>query len=136
MSITNVSLGVCLCLAAISAFGDATTTGTQYILEFPQTNTVGARFQGYVADANSQTPAFDATGPTGVSQMVFKPDGSKSYILGSGGIQSVDPAFGPNSFRSINGITGIGTCESVANQVWNPADTKPPCTMAISPDGK
>ena len=113
----NVSLGVFLCLAATTAFGDA-TTGTQYILEFPQANTSGARFQGYVADANSQTPVFDATGPTGVSQMVFKPDGSKSYILGTGGVQSVDPAFGPTSFHPINGITGTAT------------------TMSISPDGK
>src|SRR5579885_1334349 len=104
----NVSLGVCLLTASLAAFGDA-SSGTQYVVEFPPSNSSGTRFQGFIATANSQNPVFDANGPTNVSQIVFKPDGTKSYILGTSGVQSVDPAFSSTSCHPINGISGPPT---------------------------
>jgi uncharacterized protein (TIGR03437 family) len=73
-------------------------------------------FQGFAADGSCTTPAVNANGPTGVSQIVAKPDGTKFFLLGTGGIQSVDPGF--SSFQALNGITGT------------------PTAMAISPDGR
>jgi uncharacterized protein (TIGR03437 family) len=86
------------------------------VLQFPQLSSLSTRFQGFSADENCPGPVIDATGPTGSSQLIAKPDGSKFYVLGSAGIQSVDPSF--TAFRTINGIAGT------------------PTSMAISPDGR
>ncbi|MBV9401150.1 MAG: hypothetical protein JO062_24445 [Bryobacterales bacterium] len=119
MSNRSVSVAACLFLASVAAFGVCTpATTARFVLEFPQLNSSGSRFQGFDADNNCQLAVIDATGPTNVSQMVAKPDGTKFYVRGSSGIQSVDPAFASTSFHSVNGITGT------------------PTAMAMSPDGK
>jgi Bacterial Ig-like domain (group 1) len=110
----NAPIAVCLCASALAAFGQQ---GTRYVVEFS-----GAQLQAFSADSNSATPVFNANldpnPPTGVSQMIAKPDGSKFYIMSSTGIQSITPAFAANSFNSISGISGT------------------PTAMAMSPDGK
>jgi len=120
MSIRNVSLAVCLPMAASAIFAQA-TSGARYVVEITP-NSAGTRFQGFSADANSQNPVFDSIAdPTplaGVTQMIAKPDGSKFYVLSSAGIQSIDPAFSSTSFKPINGVTGTLNA------------------MAISPNGK
>src|SRR6516225_7064624 len=116
----NVSLAVCLSLAAWSAFGQA-TSGARYVVELTP-NSTGTRFQGFSADANSQNPVIDSiANPAplpGVTQMIAKPDGSKFYVLAPTGLQSISPAFSNTSFKPVNGLSGT----------FN--------TMAISPDGK
>ncbi|MBV8845463.1 MAG: hypothetical protein JO307_21865, partial [Bryobacterales bacterium] len=119
MSNRSVSVAACLFMASVAAFGVCTpATTARFVLEFPQPNSSGSRFQGFDADNNCQLAVIDATGPTNVSQMVAKPDGTKFYVRGSSGIQSVDPAFASTSFHPVNGITGT------------------PTAMAMSPDGK
>jgi uncharacterized protein (TIGR03437 family) len=85
-------------------------------MQFQPANSSATSFQGFSADGNCSTAAVTANGPIGLSQMVAKPDGTKFFLLGSGGVQSVDPSF--VNFQAINGI--IGT----------------PTTMGISPDGR
>jgi hypothetical protein len=115
----SVSLAACLFVASLAAFGACTpATTSRFVLEFPQAHSSGARFQGFSADDNCQLAVIDATGPANVSKMIAKPDGTKFYVMGTGGIQSVDPAFASTSFHPVNGISGT------------------PTAMSMSPDGK
>jgi uncharacterized protein (TIGR03437 family) len=87
-------------------------------MQFPPSNSSGTQFQGFAADDNCPNPVITGTGPANVRQMVAKPDGTRFYTLGSGGVQSIDPAFASTSFHPVNGITGT------------------PTAMAMSPDGR
>src|SRR6516162_1007012 len=108
MSIRSVSVVVCLCVAAAAVFGQcAPGTVSRYVMQFQPPASGNTLFQGFAADGSCTTPAVNANGPTGVSQIVAKPDGTKFFLLGTGGIQSVDPGF--SSFQALNGITGTPT---------------------------
>jgi uncharacterized protein (TIGR03437 family) len=85
-------------------------------MQYQPASSATTYFQGFAADGNCSTAAVTANGPGGLSQIVAKPDGTKFFLLGSGGVQSADPSF--SNFQAVNGI--IGT----------------PTTMAISPDGR
>jgi uncharacterized protein (TIGR03437 family) len=113
----NVSLAVCLCLAAsVVALGQP---GAAYVFLLPGITSQGSRIQTYPYAANPFNPSADVLGPQGAAQVFAKPDGTRFYILGSGGntsLQSTDQNL--TSFRSINGLGA------------------PPTSIAITPDGK
>ena len=115
----NVSLALCLSVIAGAAFAQSSNQGTGYVFEFA--NSVGAsgQFQAFVYNTQSLgTPVFSASGTTGANQVIPKPDGSKFYVIGSGGVDDFAPAFGTPS--TLNGIAGTP----------NPGQT------VISPDGR
>jgi uncharacterized protein (TIGR03437 family) len=113
-----VSLGACLCLiASVTALGQS-NQGTGYVFELPGAGTSGSQFQGFIYNGGFLSPDIPSTtGPLGTSQIIPKPDGSKFYVLGNGGLETFDPTFTKQP-GAVNGITG-----SV-------------CVATITPDGK
>ena len=100
----NVSLALCLSVIAGAAFAQS-NQGTGYIFEFATASGASGQFQGFTYNtASLGTPAFSATGPTGSNQVVAKPDGSKFYVVGSGGVDDFNPTF--TTPLSLNGISG------------------------------
>src|SRR5215471_2034286 len=114
----TVSVVVCLCAMALAAFGACTPASTsRFVLQFPQLSSLSTYFQGFAADDACQGPVINVTtAPAGATQLIAKPDGSKFYIFGTSGVQSIDPSF--TTFRQLNGVVGT------------------PISMAISPDGR
>jgi uncharacterized protein (TIGR03437 family) len=118
MSHRNLSFAVCVCLAAtVAAFGQA-NQGTGYLFQFAGYPSTSSQFLGYVATGNLNA-SINTSGPSGISQIIPKPDGSKFYLIGSGttsAIQAVDPTF--TQFSGVNGFDA------------------PPTAAAITPNGK
>ncbi len=103
----NVPLVVCLSVMSAAAFAQG-NQGTGWVFEIANTASASGQFQGFVYNASSiGTPVFSNTGPTGAIQVIAKPDGSKFYVPGSGGLDSFDPAF--STPKTINGLTGTPT---------------------------
>jgi uncharacterized protein (TIGR03437 family) len=109
---------VCLCALACGTAVAQITPGTGYVFDLPGVKNPGFEFQGFLYNAAQISPVIDASGPASARQILTKPDGTKSYILGSGagGLQSADPSF--VNFRSVTGIVGVT------------------CVAALTPDGK
>jgi uncharacterized protein (TIGR03437 family) len=104
----NVSLALCLSVIAGSAFAQSSNQGTGYIFEFANAAGATGQFQAFLYNTQSLgTPVFGNTGPVGANQVIPKPDGSKFYIVGSGGVDDFNPAFATPA--SINGILGSPT---------------------------
>ena len=100
----NVSLALCLSVIAGAAFAQS-NQGTGYIFEFANATGASGQFQAFIYNTSSLgTPAFSATGPIGSNQVVAKSDGSKFYVVGSGGVDDFNPAF--TTPLSLNGISG------------------------------
>jgi len=104
----TVSLVVCLSILAGAAFAQTSNQGTSYIFEFANTTSASGQFQAFVSSAQSLgTPVFNTTGPAGANQVVAKPDGTKFYVIGSGGVQDFNPGF--TAGAAVNGISGTPT---------------------------
>jgi uncharacterized protein (TIGR03437 family) len=101
----NVPLVVCLSLLSAAAFAQ-NPQGVGYAVEFASSGS--GQFQVFPENAATFTKSsVGNTGPAGASQIVAKPDGSKFYIIGSTGIDSIDPAF--TTPKAINGLSGSFT---------------------------
>ncbi len=101
----NVPLVVCLSLLSAAAFAQ-NPQGVGYAVEF--TSSGSGQFQLFPENPSTFTTAsVGSTGPTGPNQLIAKPDGSKFYVLGSTGLDSIDPAF--TTPKAINGLTGTFT---------------------------
>ena len=113
-----VSLGVVLCLiASVAALGQS-NQGTGYVFELPGSGTSGSQFEGFIYNGNFLSPDIPSTtGPLGTGQIIPKPDGSKFYVVGAGGLETFEPTFTKQP-GAVNGITGHV------------------CVAAITPDGK
>jgi uncharacterized protein (TIGR03437 family) len=108
----NVPLVVCLSMSLGAAFGQTNNQGNGYVFEFANTATASGQFQGFLYNATSiSNPVVNGTGnsagPVGASQVIAKPDGSKFYILGGGGLETLDATF--SNPKTINGLTGTLT---------------------------
>src|ERR1700733_3741377 len=103
----NVSLAVCLGVIAGLAFAQS-NQGTGYIFQFASSTAATGQFQGFTYNTQSLgTPVFNSTGPSGANQVIPKPDGSKFYVVGPGGVYDFNPGF--TTSASINGISGTPT---------------------------
>jgi uncharacterized protein (TIGR03437 family) len=103
----NVSLVVCLGVIASVAFAQS-NQGTGYIFQFANSTAASGQFQAFVYNTQSLgTPVFNSTGPSGADQVIPKPDGSKFYVVGPGGVYDFNPAF--TTSAALNGITGTPT---------------------------
>jgi uncharacterized protein (TIGR03437 family) len=103
----NVSLAVCLCVIAGVAFAQS-NQGTGYIFQFANSTGASGQFQGFVYNTQSLgTPVFNTTGPSGADLVIPKPDGSKFYVVGPGGVYDFNPAF--TTSANLNGISGTPT---------------------------
>ncbi len=112
----NVSLAVCLGVFAGATFAQS-NQGTGYIFQFANSGAASGQFQAFIYNTQSLgTPVFSGTGPSGADQVVPKPDGSKFYVVGPGGVYDFNPAF--TTSAALNGITGT------------------PTQAVISPDGR
>jgi uncharacterized protein (TIGR03437 family) len=101
----NVPLVVCLGLLSAAAFAQ-NPQGVGYAVEFA--NSGSGQFQLFPENPSTFTTAsVGNTGPGGANQLIAKPDGSKFYIIGSAGVDSIDPAF--STPKAINGLTGSFT---------------------------
>ncbi len=101
----NVPLAVCLTVLSGAALAQ-NPQGVGYAVEFAPT--ASGPFQVFPENtATFASSNIGNTGPSGTSQIVAKPDGSKFYIVGSGGLDSIDPAF--STPKAINGLSGTLT---------------------------
>lgn len=101
----NVPLVVCLALVSGAALAQ-NPQGVGYAVEFAPTDS--GPFQVFPeSTATFANSNIANTGPSGTSQLVAKPDGSKFYIVGSSGLDSIDPAFATP--KAVNGLTGTLT---------------------------
>jgi uncharacterized protein (TIGR03437 family) len=101
----NVSLVVCLSIFAGAAFAQSSNQGTGYVFQFANTTATSGQFQAFLYNSGSLgTPVFNTTGPVGANQVIAKPDGSKFYVVGSGGVDEFNSTF--TTPVILNGITG------------------------------
>src|ERR1700722_10576455 len=101
----TVSLGLCLSVIVGAAFAQSSNQGTGYVFEFATSSAASGQFQGFIYNSASLgTPVFNTAGPASANQVVPKPDGSKFYIVGSGGVDDFNPSF--TTPATINGISG------------------------------
>lgn len=101
----NVPLVVCLTIASAAALAQ-NPQGVGYAVEF--SSSASGQFQLFPENtATFASSSLGNTGPGGTSQIVPKPDGSKFYVVGLGGLDSIDPAF--TTPKAINGVSGTLT---------------------------
>lgn len=101
----NAPLVVCLALLSGAAFAQ-NPQGVGYAVEFSASSS--GQFQAYPENsATFASSSIGNTGPAGPNQIIAKPDGSKFYVLGAAGLDSIDPAF--TTPKPINGFTGTLT---------------------------
>ena len=112
----NTSFLVCVCVVAGLAAGQS-NQGQGYGLLLPGPGSSTGQFFAATANPFALIPA--VAGPTGLSLVVPKPDGSKFYTVGGSGtnsLESVDPTF--TTYHSIPGLDNVA-----------------PGAAAITPDG-
>jgi uncharacterized protein (TIGR03437 family) len=102
----NVSLALCLGVLAGAAFAQSSNQGTGYVFEFATTTAASGQFQPFIYNTALGTPP-TYTGPAGANQVIPKPDGSKFYVIGSGGVDDFNATFATPA--TLNGITGTPT---------------------------
>jgi len=103
----NVSLAVCLGVIAGVAFAQS-NQGTGYVFQFANSTGSSGQFQGFTYNTQSLgTPVVNTTGPSGANQVIPKPDGSKFYVVGAGGVYDFNPGF--TTSATVNGISGTPT---------------------------
>jgi len=102
----NVSLALCLGVLAGAAFAQSSNQGTGYVFEFASSTAASGQFQPFIYNTALGNPPTYA-GPAGANQVIPKPDGSKFYVVGSGGVDDFNSTF--STPATINGITGAPT---------------------------
>jgi uncharacterized protein (TIGR03437 family) len=104
----TVSLAVCLSVIAGAALAQSISPGTGYVFEFANSSGASGQLQAFTYNTTSlNTPVFSTTGPLGANQVIPKPDGTKFYVVGSGGIDDFGPSF--STPAALNGISGAPT---------------------------
>ena len=110
-----LSLVVLVCIAAsMPAFGQ--NPGAEYVFQLPGTSS--PQFVPYNALANPLTALAVTSGPNGINGIVAMPDGSKFYLIGSTGIQAVDPTF--QNFTGINLTEPTGLAPTITAATITP----------------
>jgi hypothetical protein len=91
-----LSLALLVCVAA-STVALAQNPGAEYLFQLPGCSgapaTCSGQFVPYNALGTLQAPLANTSGPSGISAILATPNGNKFYLIGSGGIQAVDPTF-------------------------------------------
>jgi uncharacterized protein (TIGR03437 family) len=104
----NVSLAVCLTVMAGAILAQSSNQGTGYVFEFANSTGSTGQFQAFIYNTPSfSVPVYNTSGPTGANQVLPKPDGSKFYVVGSGGVDDFNPSF--TTPATINGMSGSPT---------------------------
>src|ERR1041385_5898461 len=105
MSQRNLSLAVCLFLAALAASGQ-----TSYVFQVPGPNGTTTQLVGLGDSDFSRT--LSGVGLAGTYQVLATPDGSRFYFVAATGIQSAPAPTPPSTTLSpttIGGISGTVT---------------------------
>ena len=105
----NRSIPLVVCLSAVAGVTVAQSIqGNGYVTEIASATSTAGQFQGFLYNvASIGSPTFSNSGPAATSQIVGKPDGSKFYVLGAGGLQTFDPTF--TTPKTVNGLSGTLT---------------------------
>src|ERR1700730_16291336 len=94
MFVRKTILAICVCVAT-SAIGFG--QGAGYLFQLSGSASPNGNYYPYLETANPFNPVVgNALGPSGVTQVISKPDGSKFYLMGTSGanaLQSVNSSF-------------------------------------------